>query len=300
MPNQWAKNDWLASTPIDFNRLNDIGNSIRFWGYGETPGTVTVNANSNNLTNGGQFVCASQGIGVAPIWQLHIKGAAQSVANITDAGAKNGSIFVQDSGGSAGSGGAIVIGSGNDHYAALKGLLESGTNIGSLVVSTRRQASDAFLTEALRINSAGRLGVGPGASTSHQVHVRGTGQTTSALTDAGSVDATVYIQSVDGSGGSGGALLLGSGNGSFAALKGLLESGLRTGGLAVATRASDGATALVERLRIYSTGIVQISSSAWDGGHLVMGSVHLWIDSLGQLRRKTGAPISDVDGTIVG
>ena len=45
---------------------------------------------------------------------------------------------------------------------------------------------------------------------------------------------------------------------------------------------------------------VRISSEAWNGGHLVMGAYHLWIDSTGDLRIKSSAPSSDTDGTVVG
>lgn len=40
--------------------------------------------------------------------------------------------------------------------------------------------------------------------------------------------------------------------------------------------------------------------SAWNGNHGLMGGYHLWVDSLGKLRIKSGAPTSDADGVIVG
>ncbi len=42
------------------------------------------------------------------------------------------------------------------------------------------------------------------------------------------------------------------------------------------------------------------SSGGWNGQHIVMGAYHLWIDSSGRLRIKSGAPTSDTDGTVVG
>jgi len=35
-------------------------------------------------------------------------------------------------------------------------------------------------------------------------------------------------------------------------------------------------------------------------GHIVLGSYHIWVDNTGVLRIKNGAPISDVDGDVVG
>lgn len=54
-------------------------------------------------------------------------------------------------------------------------------------------------------------------------------------------------------------------------------------------------------LRIHPiSNLVTLSSSAWNGGHLVMGNYHLWVDSSDRLRIKSSAPGSDTDGTIVG
>lgn len=46
--------------------------------------------------------------------------------------------------------------------------------------------------------------------------------------------------------------------------------------------------------------IMGVNSGAWNGAHQVMGSYHLWIDTSGRLRIKSGAPTSATDGTIVG
>jgi hypothetical protein len=54
MPN-WAKNDWPTAAYPDGDDLNDFANSIRTWGYSETPGTVTINANENALSNAGDI-----------------------------------------------------------------------------------------------------------------------------------------------------------------------------------------------------------------------------------------------------
>jgi hypothetical protein len=38
----------------------------------------------------------------------------------------------------------------------------------------------------------------------------------------------------------------------------------------------------------------------WNGGRLLLGSYHLWVDATGDLRIKSSAPTSDTDGTVVG
>jgi len=43
-----------------------------------------------------------------------------------------------------------------------------------------------------------------------------------------------------------------------------------------------------------------VGNSGWNGAHIVLGSYHLWVDSVGKLRVKNSAPISDFDGTVVG
>jgi hypothetical protein len=48
-----------------------------------------------------------------------------------------------------------------------------------------------------------------------------------------------------------------------------------------------------------ATGDLRLPGT-WDGGHLVLGASHLWIDAAGRLRVKAGAPTSATDGTVVG
>lgn len=63
----------------------------------------------------------------------------------------------------------------------------------------------------------------------------------------------------------------------------------------------------VGRIRVYhgrqpmnGNHLRTLGTGAWDGEHVVMGPSHLWIDSLGKLRIKSSAPISDTDGAVVG
>lgn len=63
MPSTWAPNDWLSSDPVNHTNLNKIGDSIRTWGGvgsgAAAPGTVTINANQNALSNLGNVTFAS-------------------------------------------------------------------------------------------------------------------------------------------------------------------------------------------------------------------------------------------------
>jgi hypothetical protein len=38
----------------------------------------------------------------------------------------------------------------------------------------------------------------------------------------------------------------------------------------------------------------------WNGGHLILGTQHIWADSTGDIRIKDGAPTSDTDGVVLG
>jgi Pectate lyase superfamily protein len=49
-----------------------------------------------------------------------------------------------------------------------------------------------------------------------------------------------------------------------------------------------------------STGQSFRVDGTWNGGHLLLGNYHIWVDSSGRLRIKNGAPTSDTDGVVVG
>ncbi len=51
---------------------------------------------------------------------------------------------------------------------------------------------------------------------------------------------------------------------------------------------------------VRTLGTVNVTSSAWNAGHVLLGSNHLWVDANGRLRIKSSAPTSDTDGTVVG
>lgn len=41
-------------------------------------------------------------------------------------------------------------------------------------------------------------------------------------------------------------------------------------------------------------------ASDWQDGHIVLGNRHIWVDAIGDVRIKSGAPTFDTDGTVVG
>jgi hypothetical protein len=57
---------------------------------------------------------------------------------------------------------------------------------------------------------------------------------------------------------------------------------------------------LTQRLREMATAINQFSGSTWDGPHPVLGTSHIWVDATGDLRIKSSAPTSDLDGVVIG
>jgi len=121
----------------------------------------------------------------------------------------------------------------------------------------------------MRLDDAGRVGIGTVVGTA-SLGIGGSGaQTTANLTDGGSRIGIIESIPVGGEGGNGGALVLGSdtwGNGSGRgqiALKALLinGSGCGTSDLAFSLRNDPSCSNLTERMRITSGGIVVIQSS---------------------------------------
>jgi hypothetical protein len=143
-----------------------------------------------------------------------------------------------------------------------------GTNDmpGRLVFSTTSDGASSP-TERMRITSAGYVGIGTGTSSPvYQTQIYGSGQSTAALTDAGNKGGSLLLNTPNVNSGDGGALLIGAGGAAatpFAAIKGLLADGAGNtiGSLAFSTRATTGATALTEAMRITSDGNVGIGVS---------------------------------------
>ena len=123
-----------------------------------TTGTLTERM---RVTSTGTVGIASAG----PTYQLQIGGNGQDTANLTDAGLKGGSLYLQAGATAGGAGGAVLFGTnfGNSTpFAAIKGLIFSGdTNTtGDLAFSTRVLDADTALTEQMRLTIAGNVGLG--------------------------------------------------------------------------------------------------------------------------------------------
>jgi hypothetical protein len=143
---------------------------------GNRPGGVTISAlnaagvirffTNNPAVEAGRFTAAQYlGIGTtAPAYQVHISGAGQATADLTDAGSTGAAIVLQDTGAGAGAGGAVVFGAvgATKHFAAIKGFLTDGSanTSGQLTIATRQLTSDTALTRALTIYPSGGVAIG--------------------------------------------------------------------------------------------------------------------------------------------
>jgi hypothetical protein len=103
------------------------------------------------------------GIGTpSPSAKISVYGAGQTTAAISTTSSLGGSAYIQDSGAASGNGGSIILGAQQGAFAAIKALITDGTanTTGDLAFSTRNAVSDATLTERLRIDRLGRVGIG--------------------------------------------------------------------------------------------------------------------------------------------
>ena len=122
------------------------------------------------ITSGGNV-----GIGTTTVRSgLHLYGAGQATANITDSGDRAAFLRLSQSGSSVNAGGGILFASeqgdnaNSAGFAAIKGLLTDGSNntAGQLAFSVRGTSSASTMQEAMRIDGAGRLLIGTSASVS--------------------------------------------------------------------------------------------------------------------------------------
>jgi hypothetical protein len=154
-------------------------------------GTVSLSATGANIitasTNGTVRATVdssgniSVGTGTARA-QLHVLGAGQTTAALTDAGARGGMLRLSDNSTAAGSGGAILFTNSQGDtansagFAAIKGLLVSGASntTGDLAFSTRATGTDVALTERMRLSASGALGIGGTAAASALLDLQST------------------------------------------------------------------------------------------------------------------------------
>jgi hypothetical protein len=157
---------------------------------------------------------------------------------------------------------------GGTTFNAIKlNVTDSASASPSKLVTLQTNGTEQFsVTKAGVGYFSGNVGIGT-TSAAYQLQVKGLGQDTAALTDAGNKGGSLYLQANGVTSGSGGALLFGTtfGNGTpFAAIKALVTDGgtNTTGDLAFSTRNSISDTALTERMRLALNGNVGIGTSA--------------------------------------
>lgn len=153
-----------------FSRNVAIGGTLAVTGATTLSSTLAAGATAITgtlATTGAATIAAGTpgttfGVGISPTRQVHLYGAGQTTAALTDAGNTAGTLYVQDSGAAAGNGGAIVFGAQQGHWAAIKSLIGDGTpnTVGALAFSTRTSIANVALTEAMRINASGGLSIG--------------------------------------------------------------------------------------------------------------------------------------------
>ena len=213
---------------------------------------------------------------------------AQTTANLTDAGVQCGILEVLATGGTAGNGGALMLGSdtwgtgAGKGQIALKALLVNGSGCGTsdLAFSLRNDPSCSNLTERMRITVGGNVGIGtnsPGAT----LEVSGTG-TTNFASGKGNLFISPGGTACQGAG-CGGTLTFGAWlNGDLsnpyriAAIRGISESSTtntNTGALIFGTATTDNSVNICEQMRITSQGNVGIGVTPTTGNRFwVKGS----------------------------
>lgn len=137
------------------------GGTAGFLPFFDPNGRLTQDA-----TNGPYYDDANNrlGLGTAtPTRQIHVYGANQATANPTDAGNKDSTLYLQDSGAAANNGGAILFGAVQGFWGIIKGLLFDGANntMGDIVIALRSATANTSLTEMFRFGKTGQLTITP-------------------------------------------------------------------------------------------------------------------------------------------
>jgi hypothetical protein len=243
----------------DFHSSGALG-TIRFLdaGYG--------NVNLQIEQTGNTYIRGNLGVGTSSTYKGHIYGGGEAiVGGITNAGAKGASLLIQDSGGTTGNGGALVLAAGQGVGAAIKYHATDGSNFskGDLSFQIRINTTDTFLSTALQIKSTGNVGIGT-TSPSNLLHIKGT-----ATQGIGVRNSHLIIESAETAGVDVGAVLKFGGQSgntvnpySFGTIEGKKESAVAnnySSYLSFFTIESNGGS--TERMRINGSGNVGIGTT---------------------------------------
>lgn len=150
------------ATRLDVTAVD--GATAGYLPFGDTTGRLKQD------TSGGPFWDDTNnrlGLGTsAPSRHVHIAGAGQATPNLTDAGNKAGTVFIEDTGSSADNGGATLFGASGKFWAAIKAtVFDLTTNsMGDLVIALRAALADTALTEMFRFKRNGQLIITPPAT----------------------------------------------------------------------------------------------------------------------------------------
>lgn len=167
------------STPLTVKQSVANNGILVTDGVPTTPFNLTIGLNSSGAFARGVIQAIHQGVAfvplvlqeaggtvgvglAAPTAQFHVYGAGQATSALADSVPYNGALYVQDTGGAAGNGGAVLFGAVQGHWCAIKGLINDGSanTTGHLAFSVRAATAHTALTEAMRITYQGRVGIG--------------------------------------------------------------------------------------------------------------------------------------------
>jgi len=125
-------------------------------------GTTVTIATTTGLAN---FISAGLGLDIVPVTKFHVSGLGGTTAAIDTTALLGATAYLQDTGAVVGNGGMLMFGASQGRFAALKGMILSGASntAGDVVMSTRRAAADATLTEHTRWLLGGNLRITTGA-----------------------------------------------------------------------------------------------------------------------------------------
>jgi hypothetical protein len=258
----------------------------------------TANTERMRIDNSGNV-----GIGTtAPEYRLQVVGGytgigAHNTPTLAPSSTTGGAVFSWNR--SVGGGETSITNPFNSATSSFEFLQKTGASTAN-VLYQMASTSHIFYTsntEKMRIDNSGNVGIGTTTGT-YQLQVKGTGQETAALTDAGLKGGALYLQATAVGAGSGGAVLFGTtfANATpFAAIKGFAEDGSTntTGSLRFSTRNAIADTALTERAKFTVAGDFLLTSSGGLGYGTGSGGAVTQLTS-----RATGVTLNKTNGAI--